>query len=290
VTDADGRFAEFDAPVFTRDGRTFAFTAADATAMRVDLAAGETKSMDVVVGSRPAFVVTGRLTGIVPGGVVNDALVTVAEGDHTLPLIQAFTDFDGRFGIPALPAGHYVVSARRGVCAAAAGVDADGWPGRFQCDVIFEDAHRWSGTTTIDLDEQGRLAINGAAASEIHIEMAPQLEGPFDGLVRKPLVPHVTRRGTSTLDGIVSDTDHHPLAYTHVAIFSADLGGARATVTDDQGQFAFYDLPPVAVRLLAAPPGAPALEYGGAGPGTDGAFIAIPDRQQIHIVWMLPKA
>ena len=290
VTDVDGQFAEFNAPVFRRDDSMFAF-GANGTAPwpDVDLGQDATKSIDVVAHSRLSFLVTGQLTGVVPGGAINDAVVEFSETSNTLPLMQAFTDFDGRFGIPAVPGGHYLVSARRGVCPASTSLDADGWPSRFQCDAGRSDPQSWSGTATIDLDAHGRLVVDGNVATEIHLAMRPTARGPLEDPSRQPQIPHVANHGSASLNGVITDLDQRQLPFTHVAIFSAALGGARATVTDDQGRFAFNNLPGVSVRLVAAPAGASAVEYGGAGPGTDGVLIAIPDRMQIHIAWRLPR-
>jgi len=297
LTDSSGRFAQFGGAFAMRDKQLFAVvptfagnTTDPARAVRIVLAARETKTIDIVIQSAPAALVTGQLTGQVPGGAVNDAVVNVSRGGFGLPIAQAFTDFDGRFGIVALPAGDYTVTAHRNVCPRLVFLYSDGWPGVPQCDAGRTDLQGWFASASLSLDDRGGLKIDGRTATELALEMAPVAMAPMQELSRRPVIPRRATKGTATLDGVLTDANGRPIASARVAIFSKDLDGARVTVTSEDGRFEFRELPSASVRMAAAPPFATVIEYGQRQPGQDGESVIIPGGGHVHIDWKAATA
>lgn len=292
MTDSSGRFVQFGGAFAMRDNRLFAYiptfagnTTDPARATRTVLAAGETKTIDIVIQSAPASLITGQLIGRVPGGVVNDAVVSVGRNGFGLPIAQAFTDFDGRFGIVALPAGDYIVTAHRGVCPRQVTLLDDGWPGVLQCDASRSDLQGWFASASLSLDDRGGLRIDGKDASALALEMTPVVTAPMQELGRRPSVPRREVRGTATLDGLLTDASGQPIVGARVAIFSKDLAGVRVTVTGDDGRFEFRELPRSSVRLVAVPPFLAAIEYGQRDPAQDGEVVTIPEGGRVRLDW-----
>jgi Carboxypeptidase regulatory-like domain len=67
--------------------------------------------------------------------------------------------------------------------------------------------------------------------------------------------------GTASLSGLVVDGDAHPLRRAAVSI-SGDMRLTVSTMTDDEGRWAFSDLPAGRFTITASKPGYPAMSYG----------------------------
>ncbi len=93
-------------------------------------------------------------------------------------------------------------------------------------------------------------------------------------------VPAAVPTGTGGISGIVRDEVGRPLRRVTVAI-SGDMRLQRAAMTDDEGRFAFADLPPGRFTVTASKPGYPSASYGAIRPNRPGAGVFLDDAEQV---------
>jgi len=106
--------------------------------------------------------------------------------------------------------------------------------------------------------------------------------GPFVPEASDELVVQAlpTAPAGAVLSGLVTtdETPGRPMRHAIVTATGAEIIGPRQVVTDDEGRFAFSDLPPGRYSLVAEKPGYVKTYYGskrpGRGPGTPVAMIA----------------
>ena len=256
ITSADGGFVQYGSPAFMRDGRWWAFVptcfsaAPDAShATPVALSTGETRTIDLLMLARPAASISGIVAG--RAGPINDAYILLESPTGDRFPVDAFTGPDGRFGIVALPTGTYKLTAHRRICMLQVTLDCEGFPQMFNCDVGFEDPEGWSASMP--------LVVGDRDVSGLTVQMERTKLGRHVESQRRPQPAPATAVGTAAIDGVLRDDRGQPVPYVRVAILSADLGGVRATVSDDEGRFVFERLPAVSVQLLATLPFSTAL-------------------------------
>ena len=87
--------------------------------------------------------------------------------------------------------------------------------------------------------------------------------------------------GTGRIAGVVVDAKAQPVRSAVVRLTSADLPGGRATVSNDDGAFAFDALPAGRFSLTASKPAYLTAAYGAVRPGGTGTPIALAAGQQL---------
>lgn len=91
--------------------------------------------------------------------------------------------------------------------------------------------------------------------------------------------PVVAPVGTASLAGVVRDADRQPVRRALVSI-AGDIRLNRSTVTDDQGRFAFADLPAGRFTITASKAGYPPMSYGATRPYRTGSGVLLTDGQR----------
>jgi hypothetical protein len=86
-------------------------------------------------------------------------------------------------------------------------------------------------------------------------------------------------KGTAVISGVVFDADKKPLRRAEVAI-SGDMRVERVAISDDQGRFAFVQLPAGRYSISASKGGYVRANYGAGRPGRPGASVLLRDAQQ----------
>lgn len=113
-----------------------------------------------------------------------------------------------------------------------------------------------------NLDEQGRGGRGGRGQT------------PRDNL-NQPV-------GTASISGsVVSATTGAPVRRARVNLSGSELGGARSTITDDEGTFTFVAVPAGRFTLTASKPGFVNMSYGAKQPGRPGTPLQLADGQAI---------
>ena len=95
--------------------------------------------------------------------------------------------------------------------------------------------------------------------------------------------------GTSMVEGLVTDDEGRPLMQAYVAIFGADLGGARSVLTNEEGRFVIRDLPPGAFTLAGSKPGYATWELGQALAGNAGTKLNVQAGARVTANVILPR-
>ena len=88
-------------------------------------------------------------------------------------------------------------------------------------------------------------------------------------------------RGAATLAGIVKDPDGAPVRRATVTI-TGDMRLERMTIADDDGAFAFADLPGGRFTVTAEKSGYPQMSYGAKRPFRAGSGVLLQDGQQVR--------
>jgi len=92
--------------------------------------------------------------------------------------------------------------------------------------------------------------------------------------------------GTARLSGrvVASDDNGRPIRGAIVTLSAQELPSDRGTITDDEGRFAFENLPAGRFTIKAAKPAYLATTYGARRPGGAGTAVAVAVGQQIETV------
>jgi hypothetical protein len=118
----------------------------------------------------------------------------------------------------------------------------------------------------------GALTAQAPAASA---QAAPPPQTPARDATRPPT------RGTASISGVVvsADESHQPLRHVQLSLLQIGVEG-RQTATDDQGRFAFPELPAATYTLQASKGGYVTTNFGAKRPGGFGVPIPIKDGQR----------
>lgn len=107
--------------------------------------------------------------------------------------------------------------------------------------------------------------------------------------VAAPQQPRDARRseslGTAAITGTVvgADADAHPIGRALVTISGAELPSNRTTSSDDDGRFAFRELPAGRFTIVTAKRGYVAGAHGATRPGRAGTPVALAAGQQLQV-------
>jgi protocatechuate 3,4-dioxygenase beta subunit len=128
--------------------------------------------------------------------------------------------------------------------------------------------------TTVDAPVLRSLAV---LKPSVPLESEPTRHGPF--VEEATGTTDAQARATVVgLTGVVTtdETPARPLRHAIVTATAAEMPGARQAVTDDEGRFAFSNLPPGWHSLVVEKPGYVKTFYGGTRPGgTQGTPVAV---------------
>jgi hypothetical protein len=109
--------------------------------------------------------------------------------------------------------------------------------------------------------------------------------GPAGGRAGRGLVrdnPEASNVGTGAISGrVVVDGSGTPVRRARVTLSGAELGGARSTLTDEQGTFTFQRLPAGRFTMTASKAGLVNGTFGAKRPGRPGTPIQLEDGQQL---------
>jgi protocatechuate 3,4-dioxygenase beta subunit len=86
--------------------------------------------------------------------------------------------------------------------------------------------------------------------------------------------------GTAGIAGVIRDETGRSLRRASVVI-SGDMAMQRGTITDDDGRFAFANLPAGRFTITASKPAYPSASYGARRPNRPGAGVLVSDGQQV---------
>jgi hypothetical protein len=136
-------------------------------------------------------------------------------------------------------------------------------------------------------------ALNVAVMSVVLVSAAGPAAQQTAGPPRDPgAATGDTAVGTASLAGtvVVAGTGQ-PARHARVTITSAELRGGRSASTDDQGRFAFGNLPAGRYSLSVSKPGHVNISYGQTrpGPGRPGTPIQLSDGQRFEARLQIPK-
>lgn len=116
-------------------------------------------------------------------------------------------------------------------------------------------------------------------------------QAPGDRQVRDPTGRPPVKTGTARLSGrVVLAANGQPAVAARVMLNGQDLPGGKSAVTDDQGRFAFRDLPAGRYMVSASKPGYVNVSYGQRRPRMPPTMIPLAEGQSASISLELPRA
>jgi uncharacterized protein (DUF2141 family) len=137
--------------------------------------------------------------------------------------------------------------------------------------------------------QQGRGQGRGAQQGQGQQGQAQQGQGR-QGQPARDTAAQAQPTGTGGIAGSVVSDAGRPVRRARVTLVGGDLRTSKTAVTDDQGAFAFTDLPAGRFNLSASKPGYVNATYGQKKPGRPGTPIQLLDAQKLTGLKMpLPK-